>query len=212
VETIRFYERRGLLEPPPRGASGYRRFPPEAVARLRFIHQAQELGFSLREVADLLSLQITAGATCAEVRERARAKLTELRARQRALARIARALERRWPPGILDDPRVLHLWDERRLVGDFYAADPDYGAGDSTWWDTFLLYGPEATWEDAPSELLGMGATILWTDGGDFDERLEARLAATELGTGDGPLRLLLDAEPVAMQSLHFEYGWQEDR
>ena len=94
VETIRFYERRGLLEAPPRGASGYRRFPPAAAARLRFIHQAQQLGFSLREVADLLSLQVAAGATCAEVRERARAKLVEVRARQRSLARIGRALER----------------------------------------------------------------------------------------------------------------------
>ena len=69
----------------------------------------------------------------------------------------------RWPGDVLDDPRVLHFWDERRLVGDFYGAHPDYGAGDSTWWDTYLLYGPEATWEEAPTHLLGMGATILDT-------------------------------------------------
>jgi MerR family mercuric resistance operon transcriptional regulator len=54
-ETVRYYEREGLLEKPPRTASGYRVFPPEAARRLRFIKRAQELGFSLSEIRELLS-------------------------------------------------------------------------------------------------------------------------------------------------------------
>ena len=50
VETVRYYQRIGLLEEPPRPARGYRRYPPDSVARLHFIRQAQGLGFSLREI------------------------------------------------------------------------------------------------------------------------------------------------------------------
>ena len=52
LETVRYYERRGLLPKPPRSASGYRLFPAEAARRLRFIRRAQELGFSLREIRE----------------------------------------------------------------------------------------------------------------------------------------------------------------
>ena len=58
VETIRFYERKGLLEEPPRRASGYRQYPEAAVARVRFIRRAKDLGFSLREIDELLALRI----------------------------------------------------------------------------------------------------------------------------------------------------------
>ena len=57
VETIRFYERKGLIKEPPRRASGYRQFSLDAVKRIRFIKRAKELGFSLSEIADLLSLR-----------------------------------------------------------------------------------------------------------------------------------------------------------
>ena len=56
VETVRFYERRGLIDEPPRRQSGYRQFPEETVRRIRFIKRAQELGFSLREIKELLAL------------------------------------------------------------------------------------------------------------------------------------------------------------
>lgn len=58
LQTIRFYEREGLLPPAPRTASGYRAFPPTAVARVRFIRRAQELGFALTEIRELLSLRV----------------------------------------------------------------------------------------------------------------------------------------------------------
>ena len=57
IETVRYYERRGLLPKPPRIASGYRMFPPEAKRRLRFIKRAQDLGFSLKEIPELLALR-----------------------------------------------------------------------------------------------------------------------------------------------------------
>ncbi len=58
VETIRFYERRKLISQPPKpSGGGYRSYPEETVDRIRFVRQAQELGFSLREIVDLLSLR-----------------------------------------------------------------------------------------------------------------------------------------------------------
>ena len=57
VETIRFYERRGLIDDPPRTGSGYREYSEEAVSRIRFIRRASELGFSLNEIQELLELQ-----------------------------------------------------------------------------------------------------------------------------------------------------------
>jgi len=59
LETVRYYERRGLLPRPPRNASGYRLFPAEAARRLRFIRRAQELGFSLTEIRELLLLPVS---------------------------------------------------------------------------------------------------------------------------------------------------------
>ena len=79
IETIRFYERKGLIAQPARpGTGGYRSYPRETIERIRFIRQAQELGFSLREVEELLSLNANPRADCTDVRERARGKLEEV--------------------------------------------------------------------------------------------------------------------------------------
>ena len=64
LETIRYYERRGLLPKPPRTPSGYRTFDPEAVRRIRFIKQAQGLGFSLKEIKALLALRVDPCSSC----------------------------------------------------------------------------------------------------------------------------------------------------
>ena len=94
VETIRFYERKGLIEQPlkPLGG-GYRIYPAETVARIRFIRQAQELGFSLREIDELLSLRADPEMDCAHVRERAAEKLEEVNAKIDRLRAIRSALE-----------------------------------------------------------------------------------------------------------------------
>ena len=90
-ETIRFYERESLLPPPPRTASNYRRYPPQALDRLRFIRRAKELGFTLDEIRELLSLQDADGDRAAAKRLAAE-KLKEIRARIRQLRRMESVL------------------------------------------------------------------------------------------------------------------------
>jgi MerR family mercuric resistance operon transcriptional regulator len=96
VETIRYYERRGLLPEPARRPSGYRNYPSDAVRRIRFIRCAQQLGFSLEEVGDLLRLRVDPETPCSEVKRRTEAKIDEidrkiehLRYMQRALTTLA---------------------------------------------------------------------------------------------------------------------------
>lgn len=93
VETIRFYERRGLIDQPPTPADGHRRYPAETVRRIRFIRQAQQIGFSLNEIGELLSLRADPSADCADVRDRAAAKVEEVDSKIAELNRIRRALE-----------------------------------------------------------------------------------------------------------------------
>jgi Hg(II)-responsive transcriptional regulator len=93
VETLRFYEREGLIPEPPRRVSGYREYPAESVRLIRFIKRAQELGFSLREVRELLALRVQPGTTCAEVRHKAEEKVLEVRQKIADLQAIERALQ-----------------------------------------------------------------------------------------------------------------------
>jgi MerR family copper efflux transcriptional regulator len=93
VETVRFYEREGLLEEPARRASGYREYGEGVVARLQFIRRAKELGFTLREIKELLALSSDPGATRADVRARAEAKVADVEERVRDLLRIKSALQ-----------------------------------------------------------------------------------------------------------------------
>ena len=92
VETVRFYERQGLLQEPARKESGYRQFTEDVVARLRFIKRAKELGFSLKEIKELLALRVDPETTCAEVKSRAQAKIVDVEAKILALQRIRKAL------------------------------------------------------------------------------------------------------------------------
>lgn len=94
VETIRFYERRGLVERPTRPRiGGYRFYDDEIIERIRFIRQAQELGFSLREIAELLSLRADPGADCGDVRTQAVIKREEVSRKIVQLERIRAALD-----------------------------------------------------------------------------------------------------------------------
>ncbi len=93
VETVRFYERKGLIAQPKRPEHGFRVYSDDAVRRLRFIRQAQELGFSLREIEDLLALRTDPGSDCADVRERAVTKLDDVESKIRQLRRIRGALK-----------------------------------------------------------------------------------------------------------------------
>ena len=92
VHTIRYYERHGLLPKPPRTHSGYRIFSEDAVKRLRFVKHAQELGFSLKEIKELLSLRVTPGSSCVDVRRKAEAKIVDVDQKIRNLEGIKKAL------------------------------------------------------------------------------------------------------------------------
>jgi MerR family copper efflux transcriptional regulator len=92
VETVRFYEREGLLEEPARRASGYRQYSEEAIKQIRFIKRAQQLGFSLKEIAELLTLRVDAETSCEQAKERAAAKLAEVEMKMVELQRMRQAL------------------------------------------------------------------------------------------------------------------------
>lgn len=94
IETIRFYERKGLLAKPLRTDGGYREYPKVAVAKIRFIKKAKDLGFSLSEIVDLLALETNPDATCADVKHRAIEKFSAIQERVNDLQRMKRALGR----------------------------------------------------------------------------------------------------------------------
>lgn len=92
VETVRFYEREGLLAEPNRRPSGYRQYEESVIIRLQFIRRAKELGFTLNEIKELLSLRADSRTTCADVRARANAKIADIEAKIRTLQRMKKAL------------------------------------------------------------------------------------------------------------------------
>ncbi len=94
VQTIRYYERRGLFPTPRRTPTGYRQYTDDAVARLRFIKHAQDLGFSLQEIQELLGLRVRHGAACDAVEKRTRQRIQVVQQRIRDLQRMKRTLER----------------------------------------------------------------------------------------------------------------------
>jgi len=93
VETIRFYERSGLLGEPARRRSGYRMYDQDAVMRLQFIRRAKQLGFTLTEIKELLALYGDPSATRADVKTAALAKVKDIADRIRDLERMRSALE-----------------------------------------------------------------------------------------------------------------------
>lgn len=93
IQTVRYYERRRLLTPSARTPSGYRVYGNEAVRRLRFIKNAQVLGFTLQEIAELLNLRVNSAARCGDVQRKAQAKLTQVEAKVHDLEALARALK-----------------------------------------------------------------------------------------------------------------------
>jgi MerR family transcriptional regulator, copper efflux regulator len=92
IETVRFYERQGLIKEPARKASGYRQYSADVVDRLCFIKRTKLLGFSLAEIDELLSLRADPSTSCEEVRRRASEKIEEIESKMRELDRIRKAL------------------------------------------------------------------------------------------------------------------------
>ena len=94
IETIRYYERRGLLPKPPRSTSGYRLYSADDARRIRFIKRAQELGFSLDEIRELLALRLSAKGTREGVRKIAEAKILDIKEKIKTLRAMETDLER----------------------------------------------------------------------------------------------------------------------
>ena len=94
VETLRYYERRGLLVKPLRSKSNYRQYADDTVRRVRFIKAAQALGFSLKEIQELLSLQAALEARCVDIRTRTETKITAIEAKIDSLNAMKHALSK----------------------------------------------------------------------------------------------------------------------
>jgi Hg(II)-responsive transcriptional regulator len=92
IETLRYYERRGLLPAPPRSQGNYRLYPLATIKLVRFIKRAQELGFTLKEIEDLLSLRAMPEAQCADIRRLAEEKIDNVNAKIRTLKAMKKVL------------------------------------------------------------------------------------------------------------------------
>jgi Hg(II)-responsive transcriptional regulator len=93
IDSIRFYERSGLLAAPTRTASNYRQYPVDAVKRLRFIKRAQNLGFTLAEISDLMELSQQQSASKADVKKRTAEKILDIQSRIQDLNRMLKSLK-----------------------------------------------------------------------------------------------------------------------
>lgn len=88
LDTVRYYERTGLLAPPPRTPSGYRQYPASAAERIRFIRDCQRLGLTLREIASLLAVRDTGECPCEPADELLQRHIAEIDAEMARLARL----------------------------------------------------------------------------------------------------------------------------
>lgn len=92
IETIRYYEKEGLLETPRRRISGYREYDDSVIPRLRFIRRAKQLGFTLAEINELLALRLDRRASCGRVKQQAESKIADIEAKLKSLRRMKSAL------------------------------------------------------------------------------------------------------------------------
>lgn len=92
IQTVRYYERRGYVRPAGYRDSGYRLYEEDAVQKILFIKNAQQLGFTLREISQLLKLRVSRTAHCGSVRARAQAHLEDVQAKIERLQSIEKVL------------------------------------------------------------------------------------------------------------------------
>ncbi len=94
IETIRYYEREGVLAEPERRPSGYRQYDESVVERLQFIRRAKELGFTLAEIKELIALWVDDDTRCKHVRERAEQKIADIEQKISSLQKMKRSLKK----------------------------------------------------------------------------------------------------------------------
>ncbi|MCO4755008.1 MAG: MerR family DNA-binding protein [Bacteriovoracaceae bacterium] len=93
VETVRFYERKGLIKQPSK-QGGFRHYPEDYISRIKFIKRSQELGFTLNETSELLELKLDSSAKCSDVLERTQAKIDEVNEKIEDLKKMKKSLKR----------------------------------------------------------------------------------------------------------------------
>ncbi|MFQ5451637.1 MAG: MerR family transcriptional regulator [Nitrospinaceae bacterium] len=93
IEALRYYEKRGLIDPPPRSAAGYRLYSMEDAVKIRFIKNAQKLGFTLNEIMELLQLRIHKNESCESVMDKAQNKLEEVESKIQGLKSLKKVLK-----------------------------------------------------------------------------------------------------------------------
>ena len=92
VDTVRYYERRGLIPEPPRKMSGYREYSQDYISRIRFVRRAQGLGFSLKEIEELLGLRVDSQTVCADVQKRTEEKVLDIEGKIQSLKMMKQTL------------------------------------------------------------------------------------------------------------------------
>lgn len=102
TDTLRYYEQKGMLSPPPRSSNGYRCYPAESLERVQMVRSALRIGFSIDELSRVLRVRQSGGVPCRSVRAMASAKLSELRQRQMEIAQLCRMLQ-----------AVIQRWDRQ---------------------------------------------------------------------------------------------------
>ena len=213
LDTVRYYERRGLLPAPPRSASGYRQYPADAVRRVTFIKRAQALGFTLEEIAELLALRLTPNGGCDAVERQAQAamvridaKLAELTQMRGALARLATTCRSNHPP---DECPMLTALDEVpadtgpmpptvELI--FFSGCPHVDRARTALREAFVGHGWPALWEEwdqcsptAPDRVQGYASPTVLVVGRDVTGVERTATAAACRSTG-GPSAGLIQA------------------
>lgn len=114
IETIRYYEREGLLLEPERRPSGYRQYDESTVERLEYIRRAKELGFTLAEIKELLELSFVVHAGCNHIRQRAEAKVADIEVKIRSLQQMKHRSARSWRSVGLRTRPMTARWSTRR--------------------------------------------------------------------------------------------------
>ena len=118
IDTLRYYERHGVIAPPERTGSNYRVYEEDTVLRVRFVKRAQGLGFSLAEIKELLELRVSENASCADVRDQALAKVADLDEKIRSLQAMRRVLSKLAAECVGEGPLspILDALDEKGKV------------------------------------------------------------------------------------------------
>lgn len=93
IQTVRYYEKRGILKPSKRTSAGFRLYGPDTIQTLNFIKHSKDLGFTLEEIRDLLNLRATTASRCQKVRKKAKAKLEDIQEKLRVLRQMERNLK-----------------------------------------------------------------------------------------------------------------------